>query len=198
MGLQLGENMGNTVHYNNMELYNKSGTYTYFETDPNNACMIVITCDNLDTIEHILETMKKPKSNVNTELINMPSSDLLLTNSTVNSNDNTLSNRMESSADSANDNNIHTDSYYPKAFMSHQNLQTQNSKIQVHTNNTQINQHLHQNLIRPDQVIILQLVHLDQAHPVQVVHPVMVLQVQEVHPVQAVLIPVLYLIFNNG
>ena len=68
----------------------------------------------------------------------------------------------------------------PKAAMSHQNHQTQNSKIQHHTNNRQINLHLHQDPIHPDQVIIVQRVHPDQAQLVQVVHPVMV------HPVQVV------------
>lgn len=134
MGVQLGENMGTLINYNNMELYNKSGTYTYFESDPYNACMIIITCDNLDTIEHILETMEKPKSNVDQQLINMPSSDLLISNPLVNSNDNTISNRMESS-NSANDNNLSADSYSSKG--SYVSSESSNSKQQNPTSHQQ-------------------------------------------------------------
>lgn len=128
MGVQLGENMGTPVNYNYFEVYNKSGTYTYFESDPYNACMIIITCDNLDTIEHILETMEKPKSNVNPELINMPSSDLLISNPTVNSNENTINKGGESSSDSTNSNNLHTDSHSSEG--SYVSSESSNSKQQ--------------------------------------------------------------------
>ena len=64
MGTQLGENFGNNVTYNNISLMNKSGIYTYYEVDDKNSCIIIITSKNLKIIEHILETMTKPKLNV--------------------------------------------------------------------------------------------------------------------------------------
>lgn len=93
MGIQLGENMGNVVEYNGIELLNKSGTYTYYESDYNNACILLITCDNLNTIEHILDTLKKPTSNANLSQY-MPSSDLI---SNVNVNNGITDNSISSS-----------------------------------------------------------------------------------------------------
>ena len=81
IGKQLGENMGANVTYNNITLYNKSGTYTYFESDVNNACMIIITSKNLNAIEHIIETMKKPNITVDSSQFNMTSDGLIITDS---------------------------------------------------------------------------------------------------------------------
>ena len=80
MGIQLGENMGTNISYNNASIYNKSGTYTYYEVDTNNSCIIIITSKNLDVIEHILETMKKPEVNVNNPF-NMTPNGLNITDS---------------------------------------------------------------------------------------------------------------------
>ena len=58
------------------------------EADINNSCMIIITSKDLNTIEHILETMTKTKFNVDSNQFNMTSSGLVLTNSTNNTTDN--------------------------------------------------------------------------------------------------------------
>lgn len=88
MGIQLGENMGTNTTYNNITLYNKSGTYTYYEVDTSNACIILITSKNLNTIEHILETMKKPAVNLNNPF-NMTSTGLNISNTTDDTTSNT-------------------------------------------------------------------------------------------------------------
>ena len=62
MGTQLEENMGTNTTYKNITLQNKSGTYTYYESDTINGCIILITSKNLDNIEHIIKTIKKAKS----------------------------------------------------------------------------------------------------------------------------------------
>lgn len=84
IGMQLGENIGNNVTYNNITLYNKSGIYTYYEPDINNSCMIIITSKNPSLIEHITETMKKPKLNVDSSMFNISDNGLIITNSTNN------------------------------------------------------------------------------------------------------------------
>lgn len=88
MKKQLEENMGTNVTINNLTLYNKSGTYTYYESDVNNSCIILITSKNLNAIEHILETMKKPTLNVQNNPFNMTSEGLVLTESTNNTSSN--------------------------------------------------------------------------------------------------------------
>ncbi len=80
MGVQLGENLGANVSHNNISIYNKSGTYTYYDPDIEGSCIILITCDDLDTLDHILETMEKPKLNVDASQFNMESSGLIITN----------------------------------------------------------------------------------------------------------------------
>ena len=88
MGIQLGENMGTNISYNNASIYNKSGTYTYYEADTNNSCIIIITSKNLDAIEHILETMKKPELKVDNPF-NMTSTGLNLSDSSNDTTQNT-------------------------------------------------------------------------------------------------------------
>jgi len=85
---QLRENQGTNTTYKNISLYNKSGIYTYYEADMNNSCMIIITSKDLNTIEHILETMTKTKYNIDSNQFNMTPSGLVLTNSTNNTTDN--------------------------------------------------------------------------------------------------------------
>ena len=79
MGMQLGENMGTNITYKNFTVYNKSGIYTYYEPDIQNGCMIIITSKNINTIEHILETLTKPQLNVDTTLLTMSPDGLLVT-----------------------------------------------------------------------------------------------------------------------
>ncbi len=88
MGIQLGENMGTNVTYNNFTLYNKSGIYTYFESDINNTCMILITSKNINTIEHILDTMNKPKISVDSSKFYMSENGLILTETKNNTTEN--------------------------------------------------------------------------------------------------------------
>lgn len=88
MEKQLGENVGTNITVNNLTLQNKSGTYTYYESDVNNSCIILITSKNLNAIEHILETMKKPQLNVDNNPFNMTSEGLVLTESTDNNTSN--------------------------------------------------------------------------------------------------------------
>ena len=88
MGIQLGENMGTNITYNNFTAYNKSGTYTYYEPDVNNSCMILITSKNLKKKEHILKTMKKPKITVDSSQFNMSENGLILTETKKNTTEN--------------------------------------------------------------------------------------------------------------
>ena len=81
MSIQLSENWGTNTTYDNITLYNKSGTYTYFESDVNNSCILLITSKNINTIEHILETMNKPKITVSNNPFNMTSNGLNITDS---------------------------------------------------------------------------------------------------------------------
>ena len=95
MGKQLGENMGTNVTYNNMTLFNKSGTYTYYEPDIQNSCMIIITSKDLNTIEHIISSMKKPEINAQ---FDMTSNGLILTNSNNTTQDNQTTTTTTSSS----------------------------------------------------------------------------------------------------
>lgn len=94
MGMQLGENMGTNVTYKNFTVYNKSGVYTYYQPDIQNGCMIIITSKNINTIEHILETLTKPQLNVDTNLLTMSPDGLIVTeqNNTTVSNQKTSTN----------------------------------------------------------------------------------------------------------
>lgn len=105
MGTQLGENMGTNTTYQNITVLNKSGTYTYFESDTENGCIILITSKNLDTIEHIIKTMKKPKANTENPF-NMTSDGLNITNS----DNNTTNNNQTAPTKKTNNDNKKTDS----------------------------------------------------------------------------------------
>lgn len=59
IGLQAGENFGVNTTYNNISVFNKSGTYTYFDIDMEKCCMIVITGNNVDDIVHAAKTINK-------------------------------------------------------------------------------------------------------------------------------------------
>ena len=70
--------MGTNSTYKNFSVYNKSGIYTYYEVDVENACIILITSKDLDAIEHILGTMSKARLNVDVNLLNLTDSGLNL------------------------------------------------------------------------------------------------------------------------
>lgn len=59
IGLQAGENFGVNTTYNNISVFNKSGTYTYFDIDMEKCCMIVITGNNIDDVVHAAKTINK-------------------------------------------------------------------------------------------------------------------------------------------
>lgn len=59
IGLQAGENFGVNTTYNNISVFNKSGTYTYFDIDMEKCCMIVITGNNVDDVVHAVKTINK-------------------------------------------------------------------------------------------------------------------------------------------
>ena len=59
IGLQAGENFGVNTTYNNISVFNKSGTYTYFDIDMEKCCMIVITGNNVDDVVHAAKTINK-------------------------------------------------------------------------------------------------------------------------------------------
>ena len=116
MGTQLGENFGNNVTYNNISLMNKSGIYTYYEVDDKNSCIIIITSKNLKIIEHILETMTKPKLNVENNPFKLGSvgNSLNISSKASTLNDQTVSSKKTSTTQKTNNNqkNSGSDSYY--------------------------------------------------------------------------------------
>lgn len=59
MGAQLGSNMAQNITYENVSLYNKSGIYTYYETDESNKCIILITGSNIEQVVHAVKTINK-------------------------------------------------------------------------------------------------------------------------------------------
>ena len=59
IGLQAGENFGVNTTYNNISVFNKSGTYIYFDIDMEKCCMIVITGNNVDDVVHAAKTINK-------------------------------------------------------------------------------------------------------------------------------------------
>lgn len=59
IGLQAGENFGVNTTYNNISVFNKSGTYTYFDIDMEKCCMIIITGNNVDDVVHAAKTINK-------------------------------------------------------------------------------------------------------------------------------------------
>ncbi|OED29484.1 hypothetical protein, partial [Methanosphaera sp. WGK6] len=46
--------------YNNITLYNKSGTYTYYQENVDDESYIVMTCDNIDILTHAIKTLNNP------------------------------------------------------------------------------------------------------------------------------------------
>ncbi|MDD6286337.1 MAG: hypothetical protein PUA60_06580 [Methanobacteriaceae archaeon] len=57
-----------------MSVANKSGTYSYYETDEQNKCIILITGSNIDAITHAAKSINKTGINPvggNTTLANL-------------------------------------------------------------------------------------------------------------------------------
>ena len=62
VGYQVGSNFGQNITSDNITLMNQSGKYSYYEITPYQ--MIVITCNDLDTIKHMIKTMNKTSINL--------------------------------------------------------------------------------------------------------------------------------------
>ncbi|MDE4078670.1 hypothetical protein OTK55_06525 [Methanosphaera sp. Vir-13MRS] len=74
IGLQYGSNLAQNVTYNNVSVSNKSGTYSYYETDEQNKCIILITGTNIDAVTHAAKSINKTGINPvggNTTLANL-------------------------------------------------------------------------------------------------------------------------------
>lgn len=59
IGLQYGSNLAQNVTYDNVSVANKSGTYSYYETDEQNKCIILITGTNIDVVTHAAKSINK-------------------------------------------------------------------------------------------------------------------------------------------
>ena len=59
IGTQNGSNIGQNVTYDNISLQNKSGTYSYYEADIQNECLILITGTNIDQVTHAVKSINK-------------------------------------------------------------------------------------------------------------------------------------------
>lgn len=59
IGTQYGSNIGQNVTYDNVSLQNKSGTYSYYEMDMQNECIILITGTNIDQVTHAVKSINK-------------------------------------------------------------------------------------------------------------------------------------------
>ena len=64
IGTQYGLNMAQNVTYDNVSVSNKSGTYSYYETDETNKCIILITGTNIDQVTHAVKSINKTEINV--------------------------------------------------------------------------------------------------------------------------------------
>ncbi len=63
IGTQYGLNMAQNVTYDNVSVSNKSGTYSYYETDETNKCIILITGTNIDQVTHAVKSINKTEIN---------------------------------------------------------------------------------------------------------------------------------------
>lgn len=59
IGTQYGSNIANNVTYDNVSVANKSGTYSYYETDETNKCIILITGTDIDQVTHAAKSINK-------------------------------------------------------------------------------------------------------------------------------------------
>lgn len=91
IGTQYGSNLANNVTYDNVSVANKSGTYSYYETDETNKCIILITGTDIDQVTHAAKSINKTGINPvggNITLENMTNQTDNITNNTTISNDN--------------------------------------------------------------------------------------------------------------
>lgn len=91
IGTQYGLNMAQNVTYDNVSVANKSGTYSYYETDETNKCIILITGTNIDQVTHAVKSINKTGINPvggNITLENLTNQTGNITNNTTVSNDN--------------------------------------------------------------------------------------------------------------
>ncbi|MBR0472831.1 MAG: hypothetical protein IJI98_09075 [Methanosphaera sp.] len=100
IGAQLGSNLGQNCTHENITLYNKSGTYTYYDYNAMTGSMIVITTKELETITHIIDTMKKSEIRPDMDLGNFTNMALGLTaqNNTTTNNTTTTTNTKKASS----------------------------------------------------------------------------------------------------
>lgn len=116
IGTQQSSNIGSNITYDNISVYNKSGTYTYYEEDIQKNYMIVITGTDINQVTHAVKTMNKtgiPQIALNSSITNMTSQ---MKNTSIND----LSNNQEiNKKTNDNNNNIDPD-YDPKRDASHQ------------------------------------------------------------------------------
>lgn len=85
IGLQYGSNLAQNVTYDNVSVANKSGTYSYYETDEQNKCIILITGTNIDAVTHAAKSINKTGINPvggNTTLANLTLNNTTVTNNT--------------------------------------------------------------------------------------------------------------------
>ena len=59
IGTQYGSNLGQNVTYDNVSVSNKSGTYSYYEADIQNECIILITGTDIDQVTHVAKSINK-------------------------------------------------------------------------------------------------------------------------------------------
>lgn len=94
---QLMDNAGTNVTYHNMTLFNKSGTYTYYNVSPETYSMIVITSNDLDLVEHMVQNLKQPSISYSSEeMINANITINLTQNNTENDTNNTTTTTTKS------------------------------------------------------------------------------------------------------
>lgn len=85
IGLQYGSNLAQNVTYNNISVANKSGTYSYYETDEQNKCIILITGNDIESVTHAAKSINKTGVNPvggNTTLANLTLNNTTITNNT--------------------------------------------------------------------------------------------------------------------
>lgn len=95
IGTQLGTNIGQNTTYNNITVYNKSGTYTYFEEDIQKQCIIIITGTDIDQVTHAAKTINKTNLQTNTNT-NLTIQDIM--NQTNNTNNTTIENNKDNTS----------------------------------------------------------------------------------------------------
>lgn len=93
IGMQRGSNVGTNTTYDNVSVYNKSGTYTYYSENIEKQYMIVITGTDIEQVTHtaksINDTILPQTNNTNITIQNLTEE----TNNTTIGTDDTSSNK---------------------------------------------------------------------------------------------------------